>query len=111
MYRLKPVGRHHLEICNSVSCWALGSEQLLHHAKEKLGVHAGEVTPDGMFSVGEVACLAGCGYAPAMIVNNYRYCESMTPARFDALVEELKSKHGEAMAEFPANQDTGRAHG
>jgi len=111
MYRLKPVGRHHLEICNSVPCWAMGSEQLLKHAQEKLGVHPGEITEDGKFSVGEVACLAGCGYAPAMIVNNYRYCESMTPERFDALVEELKSQPGKTMADFPANHDTGRAHG
>jgi NADH-quinone oxidoreductase subunit E len=111
MYRLKPVGCHHLEICNSVSCWSKGSEALLKHAEEKLGVHAGEVTPDGKFSFGEVACLAGCGYAPSMVVNNYAYAEDMTPEKFDALIEKLKNEPGQNIADFPKNHDTGRAHG
>ena len=111
MYRLKPVGRHHIEICNSVSCWAMGSEQLLKHAEQRLGIRPGEITKDGQFSIGECACLAGCGYAPASVVNNFRYCEHLTPEKFDALIEELRSDPGKTMAAFPANKDTGRAHG
>jgi NADH-quinone oxidoreductase subunit E len=111
MYRLKPVGRHHIEICNSVSCWAAGAEDLLKYAEEKLGIRPGEITKDGHFSVGETACLAGCGYAPSSVVNNFRYCEHLTKERFDALIEELKKEPGNQMADFPANKDTGRAHG
>ena len=111
MYKLKPVGRHHIEICNSVSCWAAGSEAVLKHAEEKLGIRPGEITQDGHFSIGETTCLAGCGYAPASVINNYRYCEFLTPERFDRLIDELKNDPGNQMAQFTANQDTGRAHG
>jgi NADH-quinone oxidoreductase subunit E len=111
MYRLKPVGRHHIEVCNSVSCWSMGSEKMLDYLHEKLGVGPGEITKDGKFSYGEVACLAGCGYAPAAVVNNFRYCENLTKERIDALVKELEKEPGKTMADFPPNTETGRAHG
>lgn len=110
MYRLKPVGRHHIEVCNSVSCWLGGSEDLLKYAEQKLGIRPGEITKDGHFSIGETTCLAGCGYPPAALVNNFRPCENLTKEKFDALVEQLKSEPGNTQAEFPANHDTGRAH-
>jgi NADH:ubiquinone oxidoreductase subunit E len=110
MYRLQPVGRHHIEVCNSVSCWLGGSEDLLKYAERKLGIRPGEVTKDGHFSIGETACLAGCGYPPSAVVNNFRYCENLTQEKFDALVETLKSDPGKPQADFPANHDTGRAH-
>ncbi|MBS2021090.1 MAG: NAD(P)H-dependent oxidoreductase subunit E [Deltaproteobacteria bacterium] len=110
MYKLKPQGRHHIEVCNSVSCWAMGSEDLIKHCESKLGIHKGEITADGHFSLGEAACLAGCGYAPAVLINNYRYAEHMTAEKMDKLIEELKSAPGNKMADFPENKDTGRAH-
>src|SRR5436853_5889680 len=68
MYRLRPVGRHHIGVCNSVSCWAMGSEKIIRQCTELLGIHPGETTGDGHFSLEEVACLAACGYAPAVLV-------------------------------------------
>src|SRR3954453_19388332 len=68
MYRLRPVGRHHIGVCNSVSCWAKGSENILRQCEERLGIRAGEATKDGQFSLEEVACLASCGTAPAVLV-------------------------------------------
>src|SRR3954453_8726116 len=41
MYRLRPVGRHHIGVCNSVSCWAMGAEKVLSHCAQKLGIKAG----------------------------------------------------------------------
>src|SRR5437773_28505 len=58
MYRLRPVGRHVIGVCNSVSCWAMGSEKILHLCEEKLGIRHGETTRDGAFTLEEVACLA-----------------------------------------------------
>src|SRR3954451_14028873 len=46
MYRLRPVGRHHIGVCNSVSCWALVAENIRRHCSEKLGIRAGETTAD-----------------------------------------------------------------
>src|SRR5947208_1501638 len=66
MYRLRPVGRHHVGVCNSVSCWAMGSEKTLALCQEILGIHPGQTTADGQFSLEEVACLAACGHAPRM---------------------------------------------
>ena len=97
MYRLKPTGRHHIEICNSVSCWAMGSEKLFESCEKKLGIRKGETTKDGQFSLGEVACLAACGGAPAVLVNNYRYAESMTPEKLDKLIDELGKSPGVEM--------------
>lgn len=110
MYRLKPVGEHHIEVCNSVCCWAMGAEKILHHCEKKLGIKPGEITPDGKFSVGEVQCLAGCGYAPAAVVNNFDYVEHLTTEKIDALIDKLKHEPGQKMAGFPPNKDTGRAH-
>jgi NADH-quinone oxidoreductase E subunit len=110
MYRLKPVGAHHIEVCNSVSCWAMGSEKVLERCSEKLGIRPGEVTPDGKYSLGEVACLAACGYAPALLVNNFRFVEWADEKRLDDLFAELDQAPGKKMASFPPPKDTGRAH-
>jgi NADH-quinone oxidoreductase subunit E len=101
MYRLRPVGRHHIGICNSVSCWAMGAETILNHCAEKLGIRPGETTRDGQFSLEEVACLAACGAAPALLVNNFTYVENVTPENVDVLLTELKTKPGQKMAPGP----------
>ena len=94
MYRLKPTGRQHIEICNSVSCWAMGSERLFESCEKKLGIRKGERTTDGKFSLGEVACLAACGGAPAVLINNYRYAEYMTAEKLDQIIDELSKQPG-----------------
>ena len=110
MYRLKPVGRHHIEVCNSVSCWAMGSEKILERCEAKLGIRPGEVSPDGKYSLGEAACLAACGYAPALLVNNYRYVEHVDEKALDALLSELEKAPGQAMAPFPVSGDAKGSH-
>jgi len=101
MYRLHPVGRHHVGVCNSVSCWAMGSESLLRHCEERLGIRPGEATKDGQFSLEEVACLASCGTAPAVLVNNFTYVENVTPDSMDALIVRLRTEPGQKMAPGP----------
>jgi len=101
MYRLRPVGRHHLGICNSVSCWAMGSEKLLARCEDMLGIHPGETTEDGHFSLEEVACLAACGNAPAMLVNNFTFVENVTEDSLKQLIRELREQPGKPMAPGP----------
>src|SRR5205085_12616545 len=98
MYRLRPVGRHHIGVCNSISCWALGAENVLRQCSEILGIRAGQTTPDGHFSLEEVACLAACGGAPAVLVNNLTFVETVTPDSLQALIQELRERPGKAMA-------------
>ncbi len=102
MYRLRPVGHHHIGVCNSVSCWAMGSEKIIKLCAEKLGIRPGETTRDGHFSLEEVACLAACGNAPAALVNNFEYVEDVTPQKLDALIERLRKEPGKTMAPGPA---------
>jgi NADH-quinone oxidoreductase subunit E len=101
MYRLRPVGRHHIGVCNSVSCWAMGSEKILSRCSELLGIHPGETTRDGQFSLEEVACLAACGNAPAALVNNYSYVENVTAESLDRLIRDLRTQPGKEMAKGP----------
>ncbi len=110
MYRLRPVGRHQIGVCNSVSCWAMGSEKILKLCSEKLGIRVGETTRDGQFSLEEVACLASCGTAPAVLVNNFTYVENVTPQSLDALIDRLRSEPGQAMAPGPLPKTTRGGH-
>src|SRR3954468_7084028 len=61
MYRLRPVGRHHIGVCNSVSCWAMGSEKILAECSEIRDIRPGRTTAHGHFPREEVACLAAYG--------------------------------------------------
>ena len=79
----------------------MGSEKILRHCEEALGIQPGEVTRDGHFSLEEVACLASCGTAPAVLVNNFRYVENVTPESMDRLIADLREKPGQAMAPAP----------
>ena len=106
MYRLKPVGRHHIGVCNSISCWAMGSEKVLEQCEERLGIKKGHTTKDGKFSLEEVACLAACGGAPAVLVNNFTYHENVTPDFINRLIVELSERPGQEMAKAPEPRRT-----
>ncbi len=64
-----PVGERVLMVCDSVVCWELGGESLLGYLEQKLGVRAGETTPDGKFTLMRMNCLGDCDHAPVMMVN------------------------------------------
>src|SRR5579859_2702050 len=104
MYRLHPVGRQHIGVCNSVSCWAMGAEKILGHCAQKLGIKPGQTTADGHFSLEEVACLASCGTAPAVLVNNFTFVEGVTADSMSKLIDDLKGKPGQPMAPGAAPQ-------
>ena len=89
MYHLKPVGKHVLGVCGSISCMLNGSESIIHYLEEKLKIKLGETTPDGQFTLKEVECLASCTKAPAMLVDGVTYEENLTPASIDKLIDQL----------------------
>ena len=66
----KPVGRHVILVCNSVSCWVMGFGEVLHKIEGKLGVKLGETTPDGRFTLLPNVCLGACDHAPALMVDS-----------------------------------------
>ena len=89
MFNLKPVGRHHLQVCMTLSCSLMGADRLFRHLERKLGVGHAETTPDGRFTLRRVECLAACGGGPCMQVN-FDYHENLDEARVDALLETLR---------------------
>jgi len=89
MYNLKPVGRYMFEVCHTGPCMLKGSDDIIKYISEKLGIKPGETTPDGMFTLKTVECLAACGYAPMMqLGKNYR--EHLTKQKVDAIIEECR---------------------
>ena len=65
----KPVGRHVIMVCDSVCCWMEGSEVLVAHLSERLGVGLGGTSDDGRFTLLPVVCLGACEQAPAMLID------------------------------------------
>jgi NADH-quinone oxidoreductase E subunit len=88
MYNLRPVGRHLLQVCTSISCHLAGAEGLIGHCRRRLGIGPEETTPDGKFSLVEVECIAGCDRAPSVLVND-TYFEPMDVKKLDALLDRL----------------------
>src|SRR5205807_2611697 len=90
LFHLEPVGKHHLYVCNNLSCQLRGAEELLTHIKESIGVSEyGQVSADGLFSVEPVECLGACEYAP-MLRADHRFHYDLTPAKIDALLKEWR---------------------
>jgi NADH-quinone oxidoreductase subunit E len=69
----KPLGKHVILVCDSISCWIMGYEKILDHLKTKLGIDLGETSADGKFTLLPIACIGSCDNAPAMIVDNKVY--------------------------------------
>jgi len=88
MFHTEPVGRYLIGICTNIACMLDGAEELLHHAEERLGIKHGATTPDGMFTLEEVECVAHCNKAPCAQVN-YRYFGPLSDGGFDQLVDDL----------------------
>jgi NADH-quinone oxidoreductase subunit E len=88
MYYKRPVGTHHIQVCTNLSCALVGSDGIVDCLRQRLGIAVGETTPDGRFTLSVVECLASCGTAPMMQVND-DYCENLTPQRTLEIVDRL----------------------
>lgn len=92
LFRTEPVGRYVLQVCKGLSCYlADGAERLLDYLASKLEIGVGETTPDGLFTLETVQCLASCGTAPAMRVNDELH-ENLTTEKVDLLVDQLRER-------------------
>ena len=81
----KPVGRHVILICDSVSCWIMGYDNLLGHLRSRLGIDLGETTPDGRFPLLPSVCLGACDRAPVMMIDDDLHLD-LTPERIDQIL-------------------------
>jgi NADH-quinone oxidoreductase subunit E len=85
----KPVGRHVILVCDSISCWVMGYNPLLDTIMKKLGIGSGETTGDSRFTLLPISCLGACDRAPAMMVDEDLY-GPMTPEMMDTILEKYK---------------------
>jgi NADH-quinone oxidoreductase subunit E len=85
----KPVGRHVVLICDSVSCWIMGYKKLCHAFTSRLGVDLGGTTADGRFTLLPIVCLGTCDHAPAMMVDNDLH-HDLDPDKLDEVLEKYR---------------------
>lgn len=90
MYHQRPVGKFVVKVCDSISCYLRGSDELLVQGAKKLGVPIGGTTSDGQLTLAKIECLAACGSAPCLQVND-EFIYNVTPEQFDAILDELKT--------------------
>jgi NADH-quinone oxidoreductase subunit E len=81
----RPVGRHIILLCDSVSCWIMGVNPLAAHLRDRLGIGYGETTRDGRFTLLPAACLGACDRAPVMMVDDDLHVE-LTPEKIDEVL-------------------------
>jgi NADH-quinone oxidoreductase subunit E len=81
----KPVGKHIILVCDSVSCWIMGYERIRQHLQERLGIPLGETSADGLFTLLPIVCLGACDQAPAMMVDDQLY-GNLDPVKIDDIL-------------------------
>ncbi len=90
MYELQPVARHNIAVCTNVCCMLMGSDTIVSHLENKLGIKLGESTPDGrIYLKVEEECLAACAGGPMMQVN-HKYYTDLTPEKVDEIIDSLE---------------------
>ena len=85
----KPVGKYVLQVCTNISCLLCDCESIMVHLQKRLGIKPGETTPDRKFTLMEVECLASCGTAPVVQIND-DYYENLTPEKLDQILDGLE---------------------
>ena len=90
-FRLEPVGRYLIMLCQGTACHVNGSEGIEEAVCEELGIAEGETTPDGLFTLNNVACLGCCSLSPVMMINGETY-GSLTPDKAKKILRDLRKK-------------------
>ncbi len=89
MFKTEPMGKHHIQLCRTLSCAMRGYEDMQNVIERKLGIGPGEKTQDGTFSFELVECLGSCGTAPMMRMDN-RYFENLTANKLERILDACK---------------------
>jgi NADH-quinone oxidoreductase E subunit len=100
MLNLKKVGKFHVQVCKSLMCALVGSDQVLEWIKTKLGVTPGQTTADGLFTLSTVECLASCGTGPMMQIND-DYYERLTEEKVDRILADLRTAGSSSLKSGP----------
>lgn len=98
-------GTYVLDVCTCFSCQACGGYDMLHYLEDQLGIHVGETSEDGLFTIQEAECLGACGSAPMLQVTNGPYVHNLTPEKIDTLVKGLRKGQMPAFTSVTLPQD------
>ncbi len=90
MFRIEPVGKYVIEVCQTGPCMICGAEKLVSYIENKLGIRVGQTTPDNLFTLKTVECLGACGYAPMFQIGE-TYFEHLTEQKVDEILDGLAS--------------------
>jgi NADH-quinone oxidoreductase subunit E len=94
LFHTRPTSRYHIQVCEGISCALCGgADEMVEYLEQKLGIQAGETTPDGLFSLEKVQCLASCGTSPAVRVNDELY-DDLNYDKVDRLLDQLAGRTG-----------------
>lgn len=85
----KPVGRHVILVCNSVSCYIMGYDEIIATLQHKLGIEYGETTADDRFTLLSVPCLGDCDHAPALMIDEDLH-RNLSPDKLDKILDKYK---------------------
>ncbi len=91
MFRQKPIGRRHVKVCRTLSCALMGGYQTCREFERQFGTHPGEVSPDGEVTVEFVECLASCGTAPVVMIDDTLH-QKVDIARARELCDQIKAE-------------------
>ena len=91
MYHLKPVGKHHIQVCGTTPCWLKGAGDIMQACEKHANAKCGETSKDGMFTISEVECLGACVDAPVVQIND-DYHENLTPNQMGEIIDNLRKK-------------------
>jgi len=90
-FRLKPLGKYLIKICDGTACHVNGSERIAGIIEDELQIIGNDTTPDGLFTLQKVACLGCCSLSPVIMINDETYGR-LTPKKVQQLLKEYKSK-------------------
>jgi NADH dehydrogenase (ubiquinone) flavoprotein 2 len=88
MFKLRPIGRHNIEVCTNLPCWLRGSEEILETCRRKLGIEVGGTTTEGLFTLSEAECLGACVNAPMAQIGD-DYYEDLSPESMTNILDAL----------------------
>ncbi|HIH2762721.1 MAG TPA: NADH-quinone oxidoreductase subunit NuoE family protein [Candidatus Azoamicus sp. MARI] len=89
MFDLEKVGKYKIYLCMSISCMLCGSDDIHDYIKTKLNIDFNKTTADGKFTLKKAECLAACGGAPVMLIEE-KYYENLTNSKIDSIIDKLE---------------------
>ena len=90
-FSLVPKGKFKIQVCMGTACYVKGASQILDKMKEKLGIHVGDCTEDGKFSLDACRCIGACGLAPVIMINDDVYGR-LSPDDIEGIIDNYKDK-------------------